>query len=326
MFVHKSKKFQQEVSARALSKKFQLKDLGSLKFYLGIEIRRDADNIFYIKQSKYIEKIVHRFGLQDAKLSNIPLDQWYMKTRDHDQTPMPQSERYQQLIGALLYLAVNTRPDIVASVTILSQHNKAPTTADWSEAKRVARYLHGTKDAELRLGKKGSAPTLVGYADADWAENRFDRKSNSGYVFRQFGSPISWACRKQSCVSLSSTEAEYIALAEASQEGIWIRRLLEDFEEKLQKKTVIYEDNQSCLKLIKQKCFNHRMKHIDTKFHFVKDLKEQQQMEYKYCPTAQMIADMLTKPLGNIKLKGFAEMSGLHNIRSSQVCIIEEGC
>ncbi|XP_031779661.1 secreted RxLR effector protein 161-like [Nasonia vitripennis] len=235
-----------------------------------------------------------------------------MKTRG-DQSPMPESKRYQQLIGALLYLAVNTRPDISASVTILSQYNKEPGTADWNEAKRVARYLHGTKGAELRLGKRGGAPTLIGYADADYAETRLDRKSFSGYTFQYCGSTISWSCRKQSCVSQSSTEAEYIALAEATQEGIWIRRLLEDFEERPQEKTVIYEDNQSYLKLLDHKRFNHRTKHIDTKYHFVKDIKEKQLMDYQYCPTAEMIADMLTKPLGKIKLRGFAEMSGMIN-------------
>ena len=89
--------------------------------------------------------------------------------------------------------------------------------------KRVARYLKGTKHYELRLGQKDMSKGLIGFAEADWAENKTDRKSNSGYLFQYHGAPISWSCRKQTCVALSTTEAEYIALAEASQEAIWIR-------------------------------------------------------------------------------------------------------
>ncbi|CAK9797029.1 Copia protein [Anthophora quadrimaculata] len=251
-----------------------------------------------------------RFGLEDAKGSSIPLDLGYVKNREGS-PPMPKNEKYQQLIGALLYLAVNTRPDISASVAILSQHNQEPTTADWTEAKRVVRYLKSTIHYELRLGQRDAKKGLIGFADADWAQNRFDRKSNSGYLFKYYGAPISWSCRKQACVALSSTEAEYVALAEASQEGLWIRRLLEDFTGKVQERTPIYEDNQSCLKLICNNKFNHRTKHIDTKYHFVKELQVQGIMDYQYCPTEQMTADMLTKPLGRIKLRSIAEGCGL---------------
>lgn len=291
---------------------FLLTDLGVLKHYLGIEIRKDADEFYCIKQTKYIEKILCRFGLQDAKDSSIPLDQGYVKTRE-DQPSMPESEKYQQLIGALLYLAVNTRPDIAASVTILSQYNKEPTALDWTEARRVVRYLKGTKDYELKLGQRNGPKGLIGFADADWAEEREYRKSNSGYLFKFFGASISWGCRKQSCVALSSTEAEYIALTEATQEAVWLRRLLKDFEGNTLETTVIFEDNQSCLKFIYNKKFSHRTKHIDTKAKYLKDLLKQEIMEYKYCPTDQMPADMLTKALGKIKLKRMAEDCGLTN-------------
>ena len=289
---------------------FQLTDLGTLRHYLGIEIRRNSDGFFCLKQTKYIEKILCKFHLQNAKISTTPLDPGYVKIRD-DKSPMPDNGMYQQLIGALLYLAVNTRPDIAASVAILSQHNKEPTTVDWNEVKRVARYLKGTKHYELCLGQQDMPKGLIGFADADWAENRTDRKSNSGYLFQYYGASISWSCRKQACVALSSTEAEYIALAEASQEAIWIRRLIEDFEQKKLEKTIIYEDNQSCLKLICNNKYSNRTKHIDTKFHYVKDLRVTGAVDYQYCPTEEMLADMLTKALGKIKLKSMAERSGL---------------
>ena len=297
-------------TAEFLRGHFQLTDLGALRHYLGIEIRRDSVGFFCLKQTKYIEKILCRFNLQDAKISTTPLDPGYVKVRD-DKSLMPNNETYQQLIGALLYLAVNTRPDIAASVAILSQHNKEPTTVDWNEVKRVARYLKGTKHYELRLGQEDMSKGLIGFADADWAENKTDRKSNSGYLFQYHGASISWSCRKQTCVALSTTEAEYIALAEASQEAIWIRRLIEDFEQKKPERTIIYEDNQSCLKLICNNKYSNRTKHIDTKFHYVKDLRINGVVDYQYCPTEEMLADMLTKALGKIKLKRMAERSGL---------------
>ncbi|CAK9820234.1 Copia protein [Anthophora plagiata] len=297
-------------AANCFVKQFHLTDLGLLKHYLSIEIEKDKDGFYRMKQTKYIQKLLNRFGLEYAKGSNIPLDLGYVKNREGS-PPMPKNEKYQQLIGALLYLAVSTRPDISASVAILSQHNKEPTTVDWTEAKRVVRYLKSTIHYELRLGQRDAKKGLIGFADADWAQNKSDRKSNSGYLFKYYGAPISWSCRKQACVALSSTEAEYVALAEASQEGLWIRRLLEDFTGKVQEKTPIYEDNQSCLKLICNNRFNHRTKHIDTKYHFVKELQVQGIMDYQYCPTEQMTADMLTKPLGRIRLKSIAEGCGL---------------
>ena len=159
----------------------------------------------------------------------------------------------------------------------MSQKNKEPTEMDWTEAKRVGRYLKDTKDYMLQLGQRHGHKELVGYADADWVEDTSDRKSNSGYVFQLHGSTISWGFRKQTCVSLSSTEDEHIALAEATQEGIWLRRLIEDFNgKKIEEKIVIYEDNQSCIKLIDNKKFSKRTKHIVTKFHFIRGLKKKE--------------------------------------------------
>ena len=250
-------------------------------------------------------------GLQDAKFSRIPLDPGHVKARDNNDKPMKNSERYQQLIGALLYIAIDNRPDIAASVTILSQFNKGPIEADWKEAKRTVRYLMRTKELKLRLGENIENEALLGYADADWAGNNTDRKSNSGYVYRLFGGTISWACCKQTCIALSSTEAEYISLAEACQEGMWIKKLLHELMNNESIDIIIHEDNQSYLKMISNFKFSNRMKHIDTKYHFIKNLQSQGLMHFKYCPTEFMIADLLTKPLNALKLKFLLQKCGL---------------
>lgn len=296
-------------TATHLKTKFELIDLGLLKKYLGIEIRKNIDGFHCMKQTNYIDNIINKFGLQDAKPSGIPLDTGYLKIRK-SQPAMNNSERYQQLIGALLYVAVNTRPDITASVTILSQFNKNPSSTDWTELKRIVRYLKGTRCHELILGRQDKEEGIIGYADADWAENRNDRKSNSGYIFEFLGATISWGCRKQACVALSSTESEYIALTEACQEALWIQKLLQDILP-TKPEVLIWEDNQSCLKMIQDKKFSNRTKHIDTKFHFIKDLNNKQEISFKYCCTEEMKADMLTKPLSKIRLQFLSQKCGL---------------
>jgi len=165
---------------------------------------------------------------------------------------------------------------------------------------------------------------LIGYADANWAESKADRKSNSGYLFKYCGSTISWACRKQSCVALSSAEAEYIALSDACQEVLWLIKLLQDFQENVQLPVKMYEDNQSCIKLANNQKFSKRSKHIDTKYHFIKDLSKDDKISLEYCPSENMIADMLTKELQQVKLRKLSKESGL--IPYDENDVIEEEC
>jgi len=182
----------------------------------------------------------------------------------------------------LLYVSTNSRPDISSSVSILSQKVCNPTKTDLNEVKRIIRYLAKTKDSKLRLSNQKSDKTLEFYSDANWAEDRIDRKSNSGYIGFVLGGTVSWACRKQLSVTLSSTEAEYVALAETTQELIWLKRLCQDFSINIQSPVTIFADNQSAIKMISNHNFSNRTKHIETKYHFIKDVKEQGIIEIKY--------------------------------------------
>lgn len=292
-----------------MKKHFQMSDLGNINHYLGLEVERDENGIFSIHQQGYITKILKMFGQEDAKPSKIPMDPGYIKNETNAQ-PLPDNILYQKLIGCLLFISTKTRPDIAVSISILASKVTHPTELDWVEAKRILRYLKGTINLKLKLGNLDENQNLLGYCDADWAGSS-DRKSISGYLFQLFGATISWASRKQTCVALSSTESEYVALSEGCQEAIWLRRLLEDFNEKQDESTVILEDNQSCLKSITNEKFSKRTKHIDTKFHFVKNYQDESITKYVYCPTEHMVADMLTKPLEAVKLKKFVENSGL---------------
>lgn len=289
---------------KQIKKRFEIKDLGPVSQFLGIQVNREDAGNFYINQATYIDKICEESGQQFAKPSKIPLDAGYEKiTNKTVLKELEEKEEYQKLIGMLLYVSVNSRPDISASVSILAQHVGEPTREDMIETKRLIRYLKGTRDMRLALSNVDKKDqNLVVYSDANWAENRSDRKSNSGYIAMLNGGTISWACRKQSCVSLSSTEAEYIALAEACQEVIWLQRLCEDFEISIEKPTTVNVDNQSCMSMVEREKFSNRTKHVDTKYHFVQDMKEKGDILLKYCPTEENIADMMTKPLQNIKI------------------------
>lgn len=211
-----------------LKKKVKLSSLGEVSYFLGISVSKDDTGNYTLDQQNYIAKIAAKFQLDRAKGSKMPMDVGYYRSRAGS-PPMPNNKDYHCLVGALLYVAVNTRPDISASVFILSRRVSEPTEADWSELKRVVRYLVSTMNYKLNLSCNGVNPfKLIGYSDADWSSDTTDRKSNTGYVFQIGGATICWASRKQTGVALSSMEAEYVALSEACRELLWLRKLLED--------------------------------------------------------------------------------------------------
>lgn len=294
-----------------LGKHFMITSMGKVHHFLGMKIERSVDGIFYVSQTPYISKLVNDFKMADAKYSKVPMDQSYVKTKDTTQ-PFPHQTLYRSLIGGLLYLSVTTRPDISAAASILSRKLCSPTIRAWTEAKRVLRYLNGSRDMRLRLGN-GTNSDLFAYVDADHAGDMDDRKSNSGHVFLFRGSPLSWACRKQESVSISSTEAEYVSLSEACQEMAMLRRLLKALGYEQTKPTVMLEDNQSCIQLAASERVGRRLKHIDTRYHYVRELKKRGIIDIIYCPTEEMAADMLTKPIGPIKMERFRKIIGLHS-------------
>lgn len=154
---------------------------------------------------------------------------------------------------------------------------------------------------------------FYGFADADWANDRSTRKSSSGHVMMLGMGTISWSCKKQSCVADSTAVAELISLSEACKEILWLRRLLTDFGFKFSKPTPIFEHNQSCLKMIEnEEQLSPRTKHIDTEIYFVKDHIDRGEVVCHYCPTENMLADLLTKPLARGRLQTLRESVGIN--------------
>lgn len=291
-----------------IGRDFELKNLGDVSSYLGIEVTRDKEGNFLISQQQYIQKIIEASGMTDAKESRFPVDTGYYKL---DGKLLPSNDEYRKLIGMLLFLTTQTRPDIAASVAILSQKVTQPRDTDLNEARRIVRYLKGTKDLKLRLSSSKQKNSFYAYSDANWAEDREDRKSNSGFYCSINGGAISWSCRKQNLVATSSTEAEFVALSETCREVVWLKKLAKELSIIVPEPVTVYTDSQSSMEMVENEKFSNRTKHIDTKFHYVKDAAMNRDIILEYVKTDENVADMLTKPLGSIKIEALRRLAAL---------------
>lgn len=227
------------------------------------------------------------------------------------ETAMMRNVPYHEAVGSLMYASLGTRPDITYAVQTVSRFSKNPGLAHWEAVKRIFRYLKGTKNLWLTYG--GNPRELTGYADAD-GSMADDRHAISGYAFMINGGAISWAAKRQEIVSLSTTESEYVAITHASKEGLWLRSLLSQLFSTTLETTTLFSDNQSAIALTQDHQYHPRTKHIDIRYHFIRWIVENGSLRLLYCPTEDMIADALTKPLPSPKVKHFANELGLASI------------
>lgn len=294
-----------------LTNKFTMKDLGDVSHFLGVEINKTAEGHFMINQRKYIEKIGEVFQVDKAKPQKFPIDpNFYNLDRG---SPLTTNNEYRKIIGKLLYLSTNTRPDISASVCILAQRVEKPHETDLFEALRIVKYLNGTKQFQLYLSDPNRPKGIIAYSDSNWGEDKIDGKSNSGSICFINGGPITWRCKKQTNVAISTCEAEYYAATETAKEVLWLRKLMEDFEIQQDKTIPILVDNQSCISLIETGDFKQRTKYIGVKYHFLRDHVQKGNFILQYVPTEINTADMLTKPLNSTKIAFMREAAGLHD-------------
>lgn len=299
-----------QTKIESLNKSFELKCLGNVKNYLGIEVSRDNKGFFTICQSTYIMKVATEFQLENSKGSKFPLDPGYHKLINTDF--LETNNDYRKLIGMLLYISTNTRPDISAAVGILAQRVAKPRQLDLTEALRIVRYLTSTKDIKLHMFDEKETISLTAYTDSDWAEDRLTRKSISGVICKVLGGTVSWSSRKQDIVSTSTTEAEFYALSEAVKEVQWLRNILHDFHVNINDPIVINSDNQSTIKMVENSKFSSRTKHIDVRLHFVRDCVSLGKIKLKYCSSEDNVADLLTKPLAGVKISQLRQLAGLN--------------
>lgn len=296
---------------KELSQNFKMKDLGPLHHFLGVTVVQDQTaGSIWLGQPSYTEKLLQKFGMSDCKPVKTPVNPDVKLTQcEHDDDVCDQ-KTYQAMVGSLLYLSTRTRPDLAYAVGSVARYCAKPTKEHWMGVKRILRYLKGTVDFGLLYSREAS-PDCVGYCDADWAGDVGDRKSTSGYVFLQGGAAITWKSSKQSCVALSTAEAEYVALSAAAQEAIWLQQLTSDLLNKNIRETTIHEDNQSAMCMAKNQQSHRRTKHIEIKYHFIRDLVEAGRIKLTYCPSEDMIADMLTKGLPIAQFEKLRALTGM---------------
>ena len=287
----------------ALAKRFEMKDLGLLHHFVGVRVVQNSDTgEVWIGQPVYTEQVLQRFGMQEFKPASTPVNP--------DMKLVKKVEDSQAAVGSLLYLSTKTRTDIAFAVGSVARFCAEPTMEHWTAVKRILRYLRGTSEFGL-LYCRSDSTGCVGFSDVDWGGSLDDRKSTSGYMFQIGGTAISWRSNKQSCVALSTAEAEYVALAAAAQEAIWLQQLVSDILIEPIEETEIYEDSQSAICLAKNPQFHGMMKHIEIKYHFI---REKRIIKLTYCWSKEMIADILTKGLPVQQFVKLRQMAGIAEV------------
>ncbi|GLB33225.1 putative protein with domain of unknown function (DUF4219) [Lyophyllum shimeji] len=296
-----------------------ISDLGIPKYVVGIGIEWDRQNsTVRLSQTALIDKIISQFGQKDATPLSLPMDPG-QKLRRGDRSELSEADKeqlartpYRSLVGALLYLAISTRPDIAYAVQQLTQYVDSYTLTHWHAAIRLVRYLKGTRDLKLHLG--GQAPIApVGFTDSDWANCLDTRRSVGGYAWNLGSGVISWAARKQKTVAASSCEAEYMAAFESAQECIWLRALLKGIGlDPTTTPTPICCDNTATISLSEDPLLHSRVKHVDIKYHFLRERVQSGEITVKYINTKDNVADLFTKALPSPLFLRLRPLLGLH--------------
>ena len=299
---------------KKINERHSITDLGPIHWLLGIKVTRDRGaRTISLSQESYINTIVKCFNLDTAKSIPSPITpgiSYSTNDKPADETEAARMAKtpYREAIGSLMYASVATRPDISFAVSTLSQFLENPGETHWEAVKRVFRYLAGTKGHVLTYG--GERHELMGYTDADGA-GQDHRRAISGFTYLIDGGAVSWRSHKQELVALSTAEAEYIAATHAAKEGIWLQRLITELYDVVITPTILHCDNQAALTLATTDNFHARTKHIDICYHFIRHSVETGAFKLVYCPTDDMIADILTKALPGWKVKGHTAALGL---------------
>ncbi|CAH9124278.1 unnamed protein product [Cuscuta epithymum] len=299
---------------KKLSEEFEMKDLGEARQILGMSIVRDKmEGTLKLSQQKYIQKVLEKFRMTDAKPRSTPLgSQLKLSKQQSPKTDKDKDEMakvpYASAVGSLMYAMVSTKPDIAHAVGVVSRFMSNPGKEHWEGVKWLLRYLKGTSRTALCFKRNGAI--LEGFADADLGGCHDSGKSTTGYIFTIGGTAISWMSRLQKSIALSTTEAEYMAIAEAAKEMIWLKNFLSELGMK-QGDCGLYCDNQSAIHLAKNPVFHSRTKHIKMRYHFILELIEDGTINLKKILGTKNPADMLTKAVTTEKLKLCMASTGL---------------
>ncbi|XP_022024676.2 uncharacterized mitochondrial protein AtMg00810-like [Helianthus annuus] len=296
---------------KKLDKNFSIKDLGVLKYFLGIEVARTKEGLV-LSQRKYTLDILEDSGKIGCKPSSTPIEQG-LKVDKGEENERVDASQYRRLVGRLLYLQA-TRPDITYSVNILSQFVADPRSNHLEAVNRILGYLKATPGQGILLSRTGDS-TLSAYCDSDWLGCPYTRRSRTGYFLLLGGTPISWRTKKQFVVSRSSAEAEYRAMATTVSEIIWVRWLLSELRVHITSPTPLFCDNQAARHIANNPVYHERTKHVEMDCFFVRERVESKEIIPMNISSKMQIADLLTKGLSRqqlVFLLGKISMTNLH--------------
>ncbi|GKV40705.1 hypothetical protein SLEP1_g48314 [Rubroshorea leprosula] len=297
---------------RAMSNEFEMTDIGLMSYYLGIEVKQMEEGIF-ISQENYAREVLKRFNMSNCKPVNTPVAGG-MKLSKFEEGGSVDATLFRTLVGSLRYLTC-TRPDILFGVGLVSRYLEAPTTVHLKAAKRILCYVKGTTDFGLNYFASNDF-TLRGFSDSDWAGDIDDRKSTIGCVFYMGDTAFTWSSKKQPIVTLSTCEAEYVALNSCVTHAVWLRNLLKELHVTQEGPTEIYVDNKSSIALAKNPQFHERSKHIDTRYHYVCQCVEDKVVQLIFVKSHDQMADILTKAL---KFDDFKKLRSCLGVGKSHV-------
>ncbi|GKA34368.1 putative RNA-directed DNA polymerase [Tanacetum coccineum] len=297
---------------RVLSTEFELKDLGSLKYFLGIEVARSKQGIS-MSQRKYVLDLLAETGMLNCRPVDTPIETNHHLEIVPNQTPANR-DRYQKLVGKLIYLS-HTRPDIAYAVSVVSRFMHAPSKRHMNAVYRILRYLKSSPGKGLFFGKNQDHQ-VSGFTDADWAGDRSDGKSTSGYFTFVGGNLVTWRSKKQKVVSRSSAEAEFRGMVHGVCELLWIKRILRDLWISLMSPMKLQCDNESAVKIAHNPVQHDRTKHVEIDRHFIKDHLERKTVELPHVNTKEQLADMLTKAVCGRVFHSSLDKLGMIDIHS----------
>ena len=320
-----------------LKEHYDMKDLGVVRHILGCEVKHEEETgTSYLTQFQYTKKAIEKFFGPDLKPCDTPADvnvilSKSMSPKTEEDRAKVKNIPYREAVGTLLWLSLGTRPDISYAVSQVAKYNDCYGIKHWEAVKRIFRYLKGSMDLGLKYSSTNHSGEFlerfkslrhlvdfkktifksmhqreitdldileaIAFADSDLSRDIDSRRSQTGFLFFLGSCLISWQSKQQASVALSSMEAENMSACACSQEGIWLKRLLEEFGCRFSGPLTVFEDNMACIFYSRNPGDHQRTKHIDQKYHFVREQVAAGNIILQKIKTDDNLADLFTKPL-----------------------------